>query len=105
MSLVFATTFFFLFFFGGGGVGVLRQLVAQTDFEFKISGPLDQNVQICRLIGTNCLKMNEIIINSCIFVVEFPLLCDGNQHVTYHTADTSGRITQQVRKLFIIITE
>ena len=33
MSLVFA------FFFGGGG-GVLRHLVVQTDFEFKISGLL-----------------------------------------------------------------
>ena len=44
MSLVFATTFCFVFFWGGGGVGgggwVLRQLVVQTDFEFKISGPL-----------------------------------------------------------------
>ena len=44
MSLVFATTFFFFFFFffwgGGGGVGVLRHLAVQTDFEFKISGPL-----------------------------------------------------------------
>ena len=38
-SLVFATTVFLCFFFGGGG-GVLHQLVAQTDFEFKISGPL-----------------------------------------------------------------
>ena len=47
MSLVFATTLFFFylfFFFGGGGVGgggwVFRHLVVQTDFEFKISGPL-----------------------------------------------------------------
>ena len=39
MSLVFATTCFFLFFFGGGGV--LCHLVVQTDFEFKISGPLN----------------------------------------------------------------
>ena len=39
MSLVFSTTFF-LFFFGGGGGGVLHHLVVQTDFEFKISGPL-----------------------------------------------------------------
>ena len=42
MSLVFVTTFvfffFFLFFFLGGGV--LCHLVVQTDFEFKISGPL-----------------------------------------------------------------
>ena len=38
MSLVFSTTFFF---WGGGGGGVLRHLVVQTDFEFKISGPLD----------------------------------------------------------------
>ena len=44
MSLVFVTTFYVLFclfgvFFGGGAV-VLRHLVVQTDFEFKISGPL-----------------------------------------------------------------
>ena len=32
MSLVFTTMFFF--------VGILRHLVVQTDFEFKISGPL-----------------------------------------------------------------
>ena len=31
---------FVLFFFLGGGGGVLRHLVVQTDFEFKISGPL-----------------------------------------------------------------
>ena len=40
MSLVFVSTFFFLFLFFFWGEGVLRHLVVQTDFEFKISGPL-----------------------------------------------------------------
>ena len=53
MSLVFDTSFFyffFLFFFwggGGGGGGVLRHLVVQTDFEFKISGPLLLDTAYC----------------------------------------------------------
>ena len=38
MSLVSRLRFFVVVFFWGGGV--LRHLVVQTDFEFKISGPL-----------------------------------------------------------------
>ena len=39
MSLVFVTTFFFCLFFLFLVV-LVRHLVVQTDFEFKISGPL-----------------------------------------------------------------
>ena len=43
MSLVFATTFFFVCFFLIGGGGVLRHSAVQTDFEFEISGPLNDS--------------------------------------------------------------
>ena len=48
MSLVFATMFVFVCFFFVGGGGVLCYLVVQTDFKFKISGPLQTYVSnIC----------------------------------------------------------
>ena len=77
MSLVLATTLLFLFFLGGGGV--LRHLVVQTNFEFKISGPQDCTVFVATTkMLISCEVTAQLI---CVFVFAF-----ANSRFSHDTA-------------------